>query len=137
LSPQHASWIFGLIDLVVAHHLFLKFRTVFLRSSHPAHSDRLHLKNLTITGGSHLGLVGVLKSPGQILGLGIMDANVMSTGSRIGMLAGHNEGQIRQCFSFGSAVGESEVGGLVGRNQGKIEDCFAGGSVSGLYSVGG
>jgi hypothetical protein len=95
------------------------------------------VSNLTITGGNHLGLVGVLKSPGQILGLGIVDANVMGTGRSIGMLVGRNDGHIRQCFAFGSVTGESEVGGLVGRNGGKIENCFTGGIVSGLDSVGG
>jgi hypothetical protein len=95
------------------------------------------VSNLTITGGNHLGLVGVLTSPGQILGLGIVDANVMGTGRSIGMLVGRNDGHIRQCFAFGSVTGESEVGGLVGRNGGKIENCFTGGIVSGLDSVGG
>ncbi|MCP4452095.1 MAG: hypothetical protein GY809_11580 [Planctomycetes bacterium] len=95
------------------------------------------VSNLTVIGGNYLGLMGVLVSPGQILGLGVVDANIVGTGRSIGMLLGHNEGHIRQCFAFGSAVGESEIGGLVGRNEGKIEDCFAGGSVSGLDSVGG
>ncbi|MCF7972535.1 MAG: hypothetical protein K9N55_01845 [Phycisphaerae bacterium] len=95
------------------------------------------ISNLTVTGGNHLGLVGVLEFPGQILGLGIVDANVTGTGRRIGMLAGHNEGHIRQCFALGTVVGESEVGGLVGRNESPIEDCFTGGSVFGLDKVGG
>ncbi|NQV36189.1 MAG: hypothetical protein HQ515_26085, partial [Phycisphaeraceae bacterium] len=95
------------------------------------------VSNLTITGGNHLGLIGVFKSPGQILGLGIVDANVTGTGQSIGVLAGRSSGHIRQCFSMGSVTGESEVGGLVGRNESKIENCFTGGSVSGLDSVGG
>ncbi|NQV32571.1 MAG: hypothetical protein HQ515_07755 [Phycisphaeraceae bacterium] len=96
------------------------------------------VSNLTITGGSHLGLVGVLEFPGQILGVGIVDANVVGTGHSIGILVGRNDdGHVRQCFAFGTVVGEGDVGGLVGRNYGTIDNSFAGGSVSGIDRVGG
>ncbi len=95
------------------------------------------ISNLTVIGGNHLGLVGALMYPGQILGVGIVDANVVGTGRRLGMLVGHNEGHIRQCFALGSIAGETEVGGLVGRALGTIENSFTGGSVSGVDRVGG
>jgi len=96
------------------------------------------ISNLTVAGGSHLGLVGVLMFPGQILGVGLVDANVKGTGHSIGILVGHNDdGHIRQCFALGTVVGESDVGGLAGRNYGTIDNSFARGSVSGINRVGG
>ncbi len=95
------------------------------------------ISNLTVIGGHHLGLVGVLMYPGQIHGLGIVDANVVGTGYNLGLLAGHNAGHIRQCFALGSVAGEGDVGGLVGTNYGVVENSFSGGSVSGVYVVGG
>jgi len=95
------------------------------------------ISNLTVTGGNHLGLVGVLMYPGQILGVGVVDANVVGTGRSLGMLVGHNAGHIRQCFAFGKVVGEYRVGGLVGNNDGTIDNSFASGSVSGVFDVGG
>lgn len=95
------------------------------------------VSNLTITGGNHLGLIGVLRSPGQIFGLGILGANVVSTGSRVGMLVGDNAGHVRQCFAFGRVTGEDKVGGLAGINEGSITDCYTGGRVSGSRDVGG
>ncbi|MCP4455572.1 MAG: hypothetical protein GY809_29280 [Planctomycetes bacterium] len=95
------------------------------------------ISNLTVIGGNHLGLVGVLMYPGQIRGLGIVDANVVGTGYNLGLLAGHSDGHIRQCFALGSVAGEGDVGGLVGTNYGVVENSFSGGSVSGVYGVGG
>ena len=95
------------------------------------------VSNLTVIGENHLGLVGVLQPPGQIMGLGIVDANVTGTGRSIGMLAGYNDGHIRQCFAVGNVSGQSQVGGLVGRNDRVIENCFARGAASGIDSVGG
>ena len=95
------------------------------------------ISNLTIIGDKDLGLVGVLEYPGQIFGLGIVDANVVGTGRNLGLLVGDNAGHIRQCFALGTLAGESRVGGLVGDNDGIIDNSFARGSVSGAKHVGG
>ncbi|MCP4455571.1 MAG: hypothetical protein GY809_29275 [Planctomycetes bacterium] len=95
------------------------------------------ISNLTIIGDKYLGLVGELEYPGQILGLGIVDANVVGTGANLGLLAGKNAGHIGQCFALGTVAGGSRVGALVGYNRGIIDNSFAGGSVSGAKHVGG
>lgn len=95
------------------------------------------ISNLTITGGNHLGLVGVLIYPGLILGVGIVDANVIGTGRSLGMLVGHSTGHVSQCFALGTVAGEGNAGGLVGTNYGTVDNSFTGGGVSAVYAAGG
>ncbi len=92
--------------------------------------------HLTIQGSNNLGLIGTLGVNGRVWGLGISDANIVATGSSIGLLAGENEGTIVNSYSSGSVWGSHVVGGLIGKNYGKIVNSFSSGQVHG-YSAGG
>src|SRR5574344_735330 len=45
-----------------------------------------------------------------------ISGNITSTAAEVGLLAGHNYGQIIHCISSGSASGNSDVGGIAGFN---------------------
>ena len=71
------------------------------------------ISNLTINGGSYLGLFGKIMTDGVVTNLTIQDACIIGD-YLIGSLAGLSYGRITDCHATGSVSGESNVGGLVG-----------------------
>ncbi len=71
------------------------------------------ISNLTVEGGSYLGLFGKIVSDGVVTNLTIKDASVIGY-DYIGALAGQSFGRITNCHVTGSVAGESYIGGLVG-----------------------
>jgi The GLUG motif len=92
------------------------------------------VSNLTISGGSFLGLFGSLGPGAEVKDLRIEDANVTSSedGDYVGSLAGWNDGYLEDCDVSGHFRGGYAVGGLVGCNaaSGTIHGCNATGSVA-------
>ena len=70
------------------------------------------VRNLTIQGGSYLGLFG--RNSGTIRNLGIVDARIMGSGDNVGALVGHSSGTVIECHCFGVVTGGNRVGGVVG-----------------------
>ncbi len=101
------------------------------------------ISNLTIVGDSDLGLFGKIKEGAQINHLNIVDASVVGSGDRIGILSGSNGdnsrrgGRIFDCFVNGKVRGDRYVGGLVGWNKGSVLNCFSTGMSDGSEYVGG
>ncbi len=98
------------------------------------------ISNLTITGGSYLGLFGQVAFGAELKNLGVMDVNLKgSQGSRlIGGLVGSNSGTLTQCNSTGEVSGGHVLGGLVGSNNGgNITMSYGTGNVSGDENIGG
>ncbi len=104
------------------------------------------ISHLTITGGSCLGLFGLLGPGSTIRDLGLLDVKITGSGYYLGGLVGINGGFLVQgggvvtgCYSTGSVTGAREgVGGLVGYNRaGRIAASFSSSSVRGPLSVGG
>ena len=85
---------------------------------------------------SYVGLFGRISSKGSIRRFGLVEANV-SGNSRVGPLAGGNDGTVIDCYATGNVTGNGEVGGLVGRNDGTIIDSYSTASVSGDGGTGG
>jgi hypothetical protein len=84
------------------------------------------------------GLVGHLTEVGHIRNLGVVDANIVATGTDAGILVGLNKGFVTQCFTTGAISGVSHVGGLVGTNDsGQVSHCYSTGRVEGIERVGG
>jgi hypothetical protein len=97
------------------------------------------LSNLTIHGGDHLGLFGVLEKDAVVENLGIEDANIIGGNSAngLGILAAENWGRIANCHITGNVSGENyeqRLGGIVGYNCGTITNCYPV-DYSGPYSV--
>ncbi len=74
------------------------------------------ISNLTIQGGSCLGLFGQIS--GAVQNVGMTNAKILGTGDSIGALTGANLGVVTRCHSTGVVAGNSLVGGLVGHNDG-------------------
>ena len=115
------------------------------------------ISHLTINGASCLGLFGQLGGGSEIRNLGVVDVNIMGTGSYIGGLVGisawgSNGGTVTRCYSIGVVNGGSglvgynsyagavtncysscavSLGGLVGANGGTVFGCYSTGAVSG------
>jgi hypothetical protein len=91
------------------------------------------ISNLYIQGAqsSYVGLFGYLGSSGQILNLGVVNANVDGA-ECVGALSGENDhGSIQFCYATGSVAGTDYVGGLVGESDyGSIIACYSKASVS-------
>ena len=90
--------------------------------------------------GSNQGLFRYLTKTARVENLHLVGLLLPGgSGSRIGALAGRNEGHIQKCSFSGTVSGKEEIGGLVGVNavSGIIEDCSAEGFVSGNHFVGG
>ena len=100
---------------------------------------------------SYVGLFGVVRSTGQIQGVGIVNGNV--TGSTAGggnafvggLLGVNDSGTISACYATGAVTGSTAggdggnafVGGLLGVNDsGTISACYATGSVTGSTAGG-
>ncbi len=103
------------------------------------------VSNLTInnSGGTNIALVGQLgsasASSATIRDLGVVNANVTSTGNQIGALVGINWGIVKNDYATGTVSGTQQyVGGLVGRNHtGSITGSHSDVAVSGRNFVGG
>ena len=109
------------------------FRGVFDGNGHT-------ISNITIRGGSHLGLFGRLKLKygASISNLGLEAVDVSGTGDYVGGLVGLcNDGSIISSYSTGMVYGGKYVGGLVGFNVGTLNDCYSIVTISGDESVGG
>jgi len=95
------------------------------------------LRNLQIDGDHYLGLFGQLGRKARVHDFRIADATVIGAGHRIGLLAGRNDGIIRDSHSTGSTTGTWTVGGLAGINTGLILNCHSNGLATGKEIVGG
>jgi len=98
---------------------------------------RIH--QLHIEGSSNLGLFGQLGDGAQITNLSLVDADVVGTGSKVGLLVGYNNGSISNCSSSGTVTGKHDVGGIVGYNSyhGSIITSYSTAIISGDSSIGG
>ncbi len=70
------------------------------------------VRNLTMQGGSYLGLFG--RSSGTIRNLGIVDARISGSGDNVGALVGYSSGTVTECRCSGIVGGGSRVGGVIG-----------------------
>ncbi|HPC93862.1 MAG TPA: GLUG motif-containing protein [Sedimentisphaerales bacterium] len=95
------------------------------------------ISRLTVIGRDCLGLFGCLADEAEIKDLGVVDVNIVGSGSYVGALAGLNEGCVSNCYGTGKITGGWSVGGLVGYNDGSIATSYSSGSVSGTDHVGG
>jgi len=97
------------------------------------------IQHLTISGESYLGLFGRLASSAEVKNLGVVDVNIVGSGSYVGGLVGRSGngwsddgGTVTRCYSTGVVYGRDRVGGLVGGNyEGTMTQCYSIGSVSG------
>ncbi|MBN1391688.1 MAG: right-handed parallel beta-helix repeat-containing protein [Sedimentisphaerales bacterium] len=97
------------------------------------------ITNFSINGGfnDYLGLFGSVGSNGLVKNLGIENLSVSGL-DFVGMLVGHNNGDITDCCSTGTASGDFYVGGLVGYNyMGSITNCYSAGTTNGDSTIGG
>jgi len=107
------------------------------------------ISNLSITGGSYLGLFGQLGNGAVVSSLGLEAVDVNGTGDRIGGLVGSNGrwgdagGLVINCYSNGVIRADREdrgwdIGGLVGlTSSGSIVNCYSMSDVCGNWGVGG
>ncbi|MHC4584975.1 MAG: hypothetical protein ACYS3N_10615, partial [Planctomycetota bacterium] len=101
------------------------------------------ITNLTIEGGSYLGLFGKLGDVGkldegaEILNLGLSAISVNGVGMYISGLVGHNHGSITKSYNIGTVNGVQGVGGLVGFNTGRITASYSIGTITGDLEIGG
>ncbi len=87
-----------------------------------------------------LGLVGTIKSAGQIMDLEVGEANISGPGGNgVGILTGSNQGTIINCHTSGKVSGEQRAGGLVGNNTftGRVLNCSSNSIVDGTDDIGG
>jgi hypothetical protein len=106
----------------------------------------LTISHLNIKGEQYLGLFGALVSDAEVLDLGVVDVNVVSSSEIAGSLAGINRtGCVTRCYSTGTVTGNKRVGGLIGMNScdkcepysAQIAQCYSTATVSGSETVGG
>jgi hypothetical protein len=96
------------------------------------------ISNLTIEGGSYLGLFGRLESGAEVKNLGVLDVNIAGSGGGVGGVVGYSSGNVIGCYSTGMVNAGGSVGGLVGENYGgSIATSYSTGAVSGTSYVGG
>ena len=72
------------------------------------------ISQLTLTGEDNLGMFGGLESGAEVRDLGVVDVNIIGSGSWVGALVGRNEGALIRCYSSGTVSGDWSVGGLAG-----------------------
>lgn len=95
------------------------------------------ISGLTINRSSYYqGLFGIIDSGGRVENLGVENAQVTGNG-HVGILAGYNDGTVKDCYITGTVTGISAVGGLVGTSHGTIDSCYTTATVTGSTSVGG
>ncbi|MEN6424451.1 MAG: GLUG motif-containing protein [Phycisphaerales bacterium] len=96
------------------------------------------ISHLTIEGATFLGLLGCLKSDGQVKDLRLVDVDIVGSGNFVGGLVGYSCGSITMSYSSGSVTGSSCVGGMIGLNfGGTIAGSCSEASVSGGGDIGG
>ena len=94
------------------------------------------ISHLVVNGDNYLGLFSYFG--GEVKNLGLVDVNIVGSGSYVGGLVGGNfGGTVTQCYSTGSVNGQSCVGGIVGYNWGTVTLCYSTCTVSGTSYVGG
>lgn len=91
------------------------------------------ITSMQISGGGRLGMFGLLREGGRVMGLGLEGLQVNGTGRYVGGLVGANgdsynlAGTITECRLTGDVSGDDTVGGLLGTNRGSVSGCnFAG-----------
>src|SRR4030042_1427707 len=95
------------------------------------------VSHLTINSESYLGLFGSLGWPAEVKNLGVVDVNIVGSGSYIGGLAGESYGgTVTSCYSTGAVSGDRYVGGLVGGGS-ALTSCYSTTVVRGTSCVGG
>ncbi len=111
--------------------------------------DGFTVSNLSIKGGSYLGLFRLLGPSAIVKNMIIEDANIVSKPNDrcLGTIAAINRGSIEYCCSTGNvsdgfappAIYQSSasIGGLVGINRGSITNCNTNVQVSGRFNRGG
>jgi hypothetical protein len=97
------------------------------------------ISRLTVKGAGYLGLFGQLGSGGEVKDLGVVDVNIVGSGTCVGGLAGEDVGaSVTRCYSTGRVSGGSVVGGLVGQSDGgHVTQCYSTSVVSGGSFIGG
>ena len=102
------------------------------------------ISHLTISGRSNLGLICQLGPGAEVRNLGVVDVNIVGSGSYVGALVGRNyDGRLDTCYSTGTVSGSKYVGGLVGCDGGLysvggvLTGCYSTSTVSGTGPVGG
>jgi WD40 repeat protein len=97
------------------------------------------ISNLTMRGGSYVGLFGQLRNRAEVKNLGVVDVSVTATGRHVGGLLGcnHGHGIITNCYTSGTISGRTCVGGLIGWNDGEVTGCYSAGTTSGDGFIGG
>ncbi|OKY77374.1 MAG: putative membrane protein [Candidatus Methanohalarchaeum thermophilum] len=91
------------------------------------------IANLTIdrSGGSFVGLFGLVGSGGTIKNIGIEDVTVHGK-EWVGSVVGENYGTVNETYATGSVTGVfQDVGGLVGWNDGVVNNSYATTNVTG------
>ncbi|MHC4116333.1 MAG: GLUG motif-containing protein [Planctomycetota bacterium] len=76
------------------------------------------VSHLTLVGEDYLGMFGYLERGAQVRNLGIVDVNIVGSGSFVGALAGLSRGDLNRCYSSGAVYGGWSVGGLLGASLG-------------------
>ena len=98
------------------------------------------ISNLTVSDpsfGDSVGLFATIYPTGTVADIGLLNANVSSTASTAGALAGGNYGTIRHAFATGFVSAVSGGGGLAGGNGGTVEFSHASDAVASGNSAGG
>ena len=94
------------------------------------------IANLTITGGSYLGLFGRADSGAEVKNLGVIEVTIAGSGRCIGALAGcTGRADIITSYSTGAVGGSSSVGGLVGESSNAMTGPRNPGGVRGMSRV--
>jgi hypothetical protein len=107
------------------------FQALIPRFSGSFDGNGFCIRNVSIQGGRHLGLIGILQA-GVVTNLGLENISVEGTGYYVGGLVGSNDdGSIATSYSTGTVSGSGYVGGLVGYNWGSIASSYSTGTVSG------
>jgi hypothetical protein len=111
-----------------------KFTGVFDGDGHTI-SNFTYTSTLT----DYISVFGYVGSGGEIMDLGIVDANIdAGSGDCAGGLVGYNYyGIITRCYATGDVNGGTYVGGLLGLSGGPITSCYATAAVNGGDFVGG
>ena len=101
------------------------------------------ISNVTIQGGTYLGLFGRLDGGAVVKDLGVLDVNMTGSGDFVGGLGGSNAtwerkgATVTHCHSTGVIWGKNCVGGLIGGNYGNLNQCYSDATANGDSAVGG
>lgn len=96
------------------------------------------ISDVTLTGGSNLGLFRYVQSAGVIRNLNVEGTVQPDEGSdKVGGIVGSSYGSVENCSFRGVVNGRNYVGGLVGESYGSITGCTADAEVNGKRFTGG